>query len=61
MSHHVFCLAEGVYVDTDGHLVRHATMQWGESPYAIGKIVGCPSFFFFGISVHTFMHTRCMH
>jgi len=29
--------AEGVYVDTDGQLVRHATMQWGETPYAIGN------------------------
>lgn len=33
---HVILTAEGVYVDTDGLLVRHATMQWGETPYAIG-------------------------
>ncbi|KXJ16260.1 misshapen-like kinase 1 [Exaiptasia diaphana] len=31
---------EGVYVDTDGQLVRHAAMQWGETPYAIASI-GC--------------------
>ena len=28
---------EGVYVDTNGKLVRHAILQWGEAPYAIGK------------------------
>ena len=28
---------EGVYVNTNGDLVRHAMLQWGETPYAIGK------------------------
>ena len=30
-------LDEGVYVNTNGELVRHAVLQWGETPYAIGK------------------------
>ena len=30
---------EGVYVNTNGELVRHAVLQWGETPYAIGKFV----------------------
>ena len=29
---------EGVYVNTNGELVRHAMLQWGETPYAIGKL-----------------------
>ncbi|XP_048588849.1 misshapen-like kinase 1 isoform X2 [Nematostella vectensis] len=29
---------EGVYADTFGQLVRHATMQWGETPYAIASV-----------------------
>ena len=32
-----FRLDEGVYVNTNGELVRHAVLQWGETPYAIGK------------------------
>lgn len=34
-----FRLDEGVYVNTNGELVRHAVLQWGETPYAIGKFV----------------------
>lgn len=34
-----FLLDEGVYVNTNGDLVRHAVLQWGETPYAIGKFV----------------------
>ena len=33
-----FRLDEGVYVNTNGELVRHAVLQWGETPYAIGKL-----------------------
>ncbi|PFX26822.1 Traf2 and NCK-interacting protein kinase [Stylophora pistillata] len=29
---------EGVYVNTNGELVRHAVLQWGETPYAIAHI-----------------------
>lgn len=29
---------EGVYVNTNGDLVRHAVLQWGETPYAIAHI-----------------------
>ncbi|XP_015761836.1 PREDICTED: mitogen-activated protein kinase kinase kinase kinase 4-like [Acropora digitifera] len=29
---------EGVYVNTNGELVRHAMLQWGETPYAIAHI-----------------------
>ena len=28
---------EGVYVNNSGSLVKHAVMQWGETPYTIGK------------------------
>ena len=28
---------EGVYVNNSGSLVKHAVMQWGETPYAVGK------------------------
>jgi hypothetical protein len=30
---------EGVYVNNSGSLVKHAVMQWGETPYAVGKLV----------------------
>lgn len=30
---------EGVYVNNSGGLVKHAVMQWGETPYAVGKIL----------------------
>lgn len=35
----IFFLDEGVYVNTNGELVRHAVLQWGETPYAIGKFL----------------------
>ena len=30
---------EGVYVNNSGSLVKHAVMQWGETPYAVGKAI----------------------
>ena len=33
-----FFTDEGVYVNNSGSLVKHAVMQWGETPYAVGKI-----------------------
>ncbi len=30
---------EGVYVNNSGSLVKHAVMQWGETPYAVGKTI----------------------
>ena len=33
----IFHVDEGVYVNTNGELVRHAVLQWGETPYAIGR------------------------
>ena len=26
-------------MNTNGELVRHAVLQWGETPYAIGKFI----------------------
>ena len=32
-------LDDGVYVNTNGELVRDAVLQWGETPYAIGELI----------------------
>ncbi|CAB4036227.1 misshapen-like kinase 1, partial [Paramuricea clavata] len=29
---------EGVYVNNSGSLVKHAVMQWGETPYAVAHV-----------------------
>lgn len=33
----IWRIDEGVYVNNSGSLVKHAVMQWGETPYTIGK------------------------
>lgn len=33
----IFLVDEGVYVNNSGSLVKHAVMQWGETPHAVGE------------------------